>query len=74
MGRIGRPFYTNFQEHFLDYKYGSGKSKFAQHLLDNKHSVGPMDNIMSILHITKKGKMMDTLERFYIYNETELHT
>jgi len=32
-----------------------------------------MDNIMDILHITKKkGKMMDTVERFYIYNETKL--
>jgi hypothetical protein len=28
-----------------------------------------MDNIMGILHVTKKGKMMDTLERLYIYNE-----
>ena len=26
---------------------------------------------MDILHITKKGKLMDTLERFYIYDKTK---
>jgi hypothetical protein len=30
-----------------------------------------MENIMHIIHITGKGKMMDTLENFYIYRETE---
>jgi len=28
---------------------------------------------MEILHITKKGSMMDTLERFHIYNVTGLN-
>ena len=27
---------------------------------------------MEILHITTKHKMMNTLERFHIYNETKL--
>jgi hypothetical protein len=27
----------------------------VNHLLDNKHAVGPMDKIMGILRITKKG-------------------
>ena len=31
-----------------------------------------MENIMDILHITNKGKMMNTLERFHIYNETNI--
>jgi hypothetical protein len=30
-----------------------------------------MEEIMKIVHITKKGKLMSTLERFYIYNETK---
>jgi hypothetical protein len=29
-----------------------------------------MENIMHIIHITSKGKMMDT-QKFYIYRETE---
>jgi hypothetical protein len=64
---MGRPFKVRFQEHLRDFKYGNNKSKFAQHLLENRCAIGPMDNIMDIIHITNKGKMMDTLERFYIY-------
>jgi hypothetical protein len=61
IGQTERPFHLRFQEHFRDFKYGSGKSKFAQHLLDNKQSIGSMEDIMEILHITEKGNMMNTL-------------
>ena len=30
-----------------------------------------MEEIMDIVHVTNKGKMMDTLERYYIYRETK---
>jgi hypothetical protein len=72
-GQTGRPFRVHFQEHFQDFKYGNGKSRFATHLLENKHSIGPMDNIMETLHTTRKGQMMDTLERFYIFRETKIN-
>ena len=49
---------------------GTHKSKFAQHLLENNHSIGPIDSIMEVLHYTRKGKLMDTFERFHIYKET----
>jgi len=28
---------------------------------------------MDIIHITSKGKMMDTIEKYYIYRETKLN-
>jgi hypothetical protein len=31
-----------------------------------------MENIVDILHITNKAKMMNTLVRFHIYNETKI--
>jgi hypothetical protein len=34
--------------------------------------MGPMENIMNILHITSKGKMLKTLEEFHIYKETKV--
>jgi len=45
-----RPFYIRFQEYFQEYKHGNRISKFAQQLLDNKHSICSMENIMEILH------------------------
>ena len=69
-GQTGRPFKIRFQEHLRDFKYGN-KSKFAQRPLGNKHAFGPMEDVTDIVHITNKGKMMDTLERYYIYKETK---
>jgi len=61
VGQTGRSFRIRFSEHFRDYKYNTNKSKFAQHLLDNKHSIGPIEDIMKVLHKTNKGKPMDTM-------------
>ena len=63
-----------FREHLRDYKYRTGHSKFAQHLQDSNHSFGPIDTVMDILHVIKKGAMMDTLERYHIYRITSLGT
>ena len=71
IGQTGRSFHTRFQEHFRDVEYKNGKSKFA-HLIDNGHSIAPMEDIMEILHVTKKGNKMDTLEKFHICNVTRL--
>jgi len=32
-----------------------------------------MENIMDTIHITNKGRMMDTIEKYYIYRETKLN-
>jgi len=68
--QTGGSFITRFQEHLRHYIYGNKRSKFAQHLWGNKHSIGPMEIIMDSIHITSKDKMINTLERFYIYRET----
>jgi len=59
-----RPIHVKFQEHFHDYKYVNNKSKFAQHLLDNRHSIGPIENIMDVrgtgkyeLYFVRSSKM-----------------
>jgi len=59
-GQTGRPFKVIFQEHVRYFKYNNNISKFAQHLVDNKHAIGKMEDIMEVVHVTKKGKMMDT--------------
>jgi hypothetical protein len=71
-GQTGRPCKTRFQEHIRDFKYGNRKSKFAQHLLDERHPIDAMENIMDIMYVTNKGTMMNTIEKFYIYRETGL--
>jgi hypothetical protein len=72
IGQTGRPFAIRFREHSRDYSHTHHKSKFAQHLLDLHHSIGPMNTIMDTVHITIKGRMLNTLERFHIYKETAI--
>ena len=70
-GETGRPFKVRFQEHARDFKYNNNRSKFAQHLIDNKNAIGNMEDIMEVVHVTKNGKMLDTLEGFHICKETK---
>jgi hypothetical protein len=72
IGQTGRAFHLRFQEIFRDYKYGNNESKFAQHLLDSKYATGPKGSIMDIIHITNRGKMLNTMEKFCIYKETKI--
>jgi hypothetical protein len=46
----------------------------AQHVIEEGHALGPINDIMDTLHVANKGRMLDTLERFYIYKETQLWT
>jgi hypothetical protein len=74
VGQTGRSFHVRFREHYRDYKYANNKSKFAQHIIEEGDAFGPMNDIMDIVHIASKGRMLDTVERFYIYRETKLRT
>lgn len=67
--QIGRSFLTRYRQHFHDYKYNNGTSKYT-HLLDSKHSTSPINITMEVLHVMRKGKV-DTLEKFHIYQETQ---
>ena len=68
-GQTGRPFHVRSREHQNNFRHMYKKSKCAQYLLDG-HKFGPIENIMDIIHFAKKGRMLDALERFYIYEVT----
>jgi hypothetical protein len=73
VGPTGR-FDVRFLEHYRDYKYTNNKSKFAQHVTEKGRAFGSIDDIMDVIHIANKGRMLDTLERFYICRETQRGT
>jgi len=41
--------------------------------INNGHNIGRLEHIMYTAHITSKGKMMDILEKYYIFCETKLN-
>jgi len=70
-GQTGRSFKTWFKEHTRDFKYNNKKSNFTQNLLEEGHAIGNMDDIMKVIHITGKRRMLNTLESFHIYKQTK---
>ena len=70
-GQTCRPFRVRYREHYNDFKYSNNKSTFAQHVVNEGHSFGPVNEIMNIVHYEKKGKMLDTFEKYYIYKEAK---
>ena len=71
IGETGRSLKNPFQDHFRDFKYRNNKSSFAHHLQENGHPIDPIED-MDTIHATKKGRLMDTLKRFYIFRETKI--
>ena len=71
VGQTRRSFRTKFQEYYRNFRHNNAKSNFATHFLENQHSLGIINDIMNILHITKRGRAMDTIERYHIYKETK---
>jgi hypothetical protein len=52
--------------------FNRSRSKYATHLLENHHSIGPIDEVMQIVYTTGKCRFMDTIEKFPIYKQTQL--
>ena len=48
----------------------STTSSFAQHLIEEAHSFGPMNKIMEMVHCHKKGAHLNTIEKFHIHTES----
>jgi hypothetical protein len=69
IGQTGRNFKTRFKEHIQDIKNNRAKTGFSQHILNTGHEYNTIDNCMSIIKIQNKGKLLNTLEKFYIYKE-----
>jgi hypothetical protein len=66
----GLPFHVWYKDHALEFRQGTNRSNYVKYLLDNRHTLRPIDECVEILHTTVKGPMLNTLEKVYIYRET----
>jgi hypothetical protein len=44
------------------------QSKYAEHILNTEHTYNTIDTTLKILHTEKKNRLLDTWERYHIYN------
>ena len=54
VGQTGRQFSTRYKKHMTAWRNHSTTSNFAQHLIEEAHSFGPMNQIKEIVHYHKK--------------------
>jgi len=67
----GREYRIRFNEHKRAFHHNPQQSKFPLHLTEHKHSFGHTNNTMQIIHLQKKGRHLNTIERFHIYKEAQ---
>jgi hypothetical protein len=62
IGRTGRAFNTRCKEHIYDIRSKNSNSGYANHILNTGHTYGPIDDVMEIVEMGKKGKYLNTLK------------
>jgi hypothetical protein len=67
IGQTGRTFKSRYNEHIYAIKRNKPNSKYVEHILDNGQTYSTINKTLDVLHTKKKGRMLDTLERDYIY-------
>jgi hypothetical protein len=66
-GQTGRPFKTWYNEHIREIKNNGENSKFALHIQNTGHKCANIEETLDVLHVQRKGSMMNTLESYHIY-------
>jgi hypothetical protein len=66
-GQTGRSFKTQYEEHISNIRHSKENSKYALHMSQSSHEYGTIENTLDVLKLVKKGKLLDVVERFYIY-------
>jgi hypothetical protein len=67
VGQMGRTFKTRYKEHRQAIRNNNGNSEYSKHILNMGHTYGSVTDMMKVLKSQKKGRHLNTLERYYIY-------
>jgi hypothetical protein len=67
IGQTGHSLIIRYKEHMRSIKCIREDSGFATHILRNTHQYGKIDDIIERISYSRKGRMMNLKENFYIY-------
>jgi hypothetical protein len=63
---MGHTFKGQYREHIQAIRTNRQTSKYAEHILDTGHAHNTIKETTEVLHIKKKGPLLNTLEHFHI--------
>jgi hypothetical protein len=67
IGQTGRNLKTRFKERIRNIRFNKNESAYAQHILNQGHQYGSIEQIMEIIEQARKGDLMNIEESYYIY-------
>jgi hypothetical protein len=67
IGQTGRTFKTRYKEHIQAIRNNNSNSGYSRHILNTGHTYGSVIDTIKVLKTQRKGKHLNTLERYYIY-------
>jgi hypothetical protein len=75
-------FNTRYKEPIHDIRSNNGNTGYANHILNTGHTYGTITDTMEIIKAGRKGRYLNTLEKYHIYeigkdnlqmNDTNIH-
>jgi hypothetical protein len=81
--QTGRTLNIRYKEHIHAIRSNSGNPGYADRILNTRHTYGTITDTMDIVKTGRKGKHLNTLEKYHIYriskdnphmNDTHINT
>jgi hypothetical protein len=75
IGQTGGGFKVRYKEYIHAIRSNKSNSDYLIHILNTGHTYGPITDTMVVIRTGRKGRHLNTLERYYIYktNRDNLH-
>jgi hypothetical protein len=64
--QAGRTFRIRYKEHTKAIRNNNGNLGYSNHILNTGHAYGSITNTMKVIETEKKGKHVNTLEKYHI--------
>jgi hypothetical protein len=67
IGQTERTFNTRYKEHIHDIRSNNSNTGYSNHILNTGHTYGTVTDTMEIITTGRKGRYLNTLEKYHIY-------
>jgi hypothetical protein len=67
VGQTGRTFNIRYKEHIQAIRSNNGNSGYSNYILNSGHTCSTITDTMDIIRIGRKGRHLNTLEKYHIY-------
>jgi hypothetical protein len=68
----GRTFYISCKEHMQAIRNNNGNLGYSNHVTNTGHAYGSITDTTKIIKMEKKGKRLNTLEKYHVYKISKI--